>query len=67
MLQILYLKHRACKPSWIRNLPKYMKIWSLRKLMAIEYGIKSYTTIKTPYNWPAFLTASCLNALIQIN
>ena len=21
----------------------------------------SYTTINTPYNWPAFLAASCLN------
>ena len=23
--------------------------------------INSYTTINTPYNWPASLTASCLN------
>ena len=24
------------------------------------YTINSYTIINTPYNWPAFLTASCL-------
>ena len=26
----------------------------------INYS-NSYTTINTPYNWPAFLAASCLN------
>ena len=26
-----------------------------------SYSIKSYTTINSPYNWPAFLAASCLN------
>ena len=26
-----------------------------------QYSINSYTTINIPYNWPAFLAASCLN------
>ena len=30
------------------------------KLTNIQYSINSYT-INTPYNWPAFLAASCLN------
>ena len=27
----------------------------------IMVSFNSYTTINTPYNWPAFLAASCLN------
>ena len=30
--------------------------------VCVLYGINSYTTINTPYNWPAFLAASCLNS-----
>ena len=26
-----------------------------------NYNSRSYTTINTPYNWPAFLAALCLN------
>ena len=37
---------------------KSTKIWSPQNL---QYSINAYTTINTPYNWPAFLTASCLN------
>ena len=31
------------------------------KLTNMQYSTNSYTTITTPYNWPAFLAASCLN------
>ena len=29
---------------------------------SIQYSINSYTTINTPYNWLAFLVASCFNS-----
>ena len=31
------------------------------KLTNVQYSINSYTAINTPYDWPAFLAASCLN------
>ena len=31
------------------------------RLTATQQSINSYTTINTPYYWPAFLAASCLN------
>ena len=37
-----------------------MKIFHLNTKQ-ITVSFNSYTTINTPYNWPAFLAASCLN------
>ena len=31
------------------------------KYSSYVYSVNSYTTINTPYNWPALLAASCLN------
>ena len=33
-----------------------------RKLRIMQYSINSYAPINIPYNWPAFLAASCLNS-----
>ena len=51
-----------------------MKSFIPTKLTTIPYYMNSFTTTNTPYNWPAFLAASCLNigymssfALIRIH
>ena len=38
-----------------------MLLFTYKNLIPTNYNNTPYTIINTPYNWPAFLTASCLN------
>ena len=61
------LKYPACRfsrvtPSTYVDKAKQVDILiSKNQALQIHACMHSYTTINIPYNWPAFLAASCLN------